>query len=214
MKVGTDGVLLGAWLRCDNARNVLDVGTGSGLIAMMVAQKNPEARIHGIDVSELAFKQAENNFLRCPWSDRLHSICGDFLLYPFTQKFDLIICNPPFFEAGIAISEEDRSKARNASFLPMDDMIQRMSVLLSSKGKVSMILPFDRKQVLENALLQSGLFISKKTQVYPNSQKKANRLLVEFGHDKGVVDESLLVVNKDGGGYTAEHRGLTKDFYL
>lgn len=214
MKVGTDGVLLGAWVECESAQRILDVGTGSGLIALMVAQRNPKAIIEAVDIDEQAIKTANLNFNESPWASRMHAKVADFLTYEPQKPFDLIVSNPPFFDHVEAGQKLERIKARSASHLPLEGLLQRTKSLLSKKGAAAFILPFTQMHDFEKISRDAGFYMSRLTELLPNENKGPNRFLCQIKIGNGDTAKDLLVVNEVGGGYTAEHRELTKAFYL
>lgn len=236
MKVGTDGVLLGAWaLKQQTPRRILDVGTGTGLIALMMAQRFPDAEIYAVEIDEDSAEEAEENFVHSPWGDRLHLIHGDFLTdtispipngvtyAPAENLFDLIICNPPFFTNGVEAPDPSRQQARHEAALTLDTFLLRAYPLLSPAGTIAIILPADRLQDLhssishisEQANLTSALYISRLCLLSTVPSKPSRRLLAEIHSGAGPTPQTESLTIHDGNGnFTQEYICLTKDFYL
>ena len=144
MKVGTDGVLLGAWAAVKQAQHILDIGTGTGLIAIMLGQRNAKAIIHGVEIDEIAFAQAYGNMDAAPWNDRLKAIHSSIQEFAKTQerKYDHIVRNPPFFSGGTFSNNQDRNSVRHTVKLPHGDLLNAVQKLLSVDGRFSVILPY------------------------------------------------------------------------
>ena len=152
MKVGTDGVLLGAWAPADGAERILDVGTGTGLIALQLAQRNPHARITAIEIDATAAGQAAENVSRSLWTDRVEVVCRDFRDYQPENRFDLIVSNPPYFIDALKCPDEQRCTARHAGNLNYDLLFRRSASLLKEQGVVSIIIPAEaEKTVVDTA---------------------------------------------------------------
>lgn len=213
MKVGTDGVLLGAWAKCQNAENILDIGTGSGLIALMLAQRS-SAEIEAIDIDEGAYKQARLNFLNSKFKNQLKAIHQSLQTYNPDKKYDLIVSNPPYFTNSLKSPIKERTKARHTDFLSLEELFEKSAYLLSEKGIISIIIPFvdfDRvNQIADKQLL----FLSRKTIVYPTPQSNPNRVLLEYSFRKKQIEETQLIVEISRHQYSDEFRNLTADYYL
>ncbi len=182
MKVGTDAVLLGAWSDSSDATTILDIGTGCGLIAIMMAQKNNSATITAIDIEENSIVEAKQNFNNTIWNHRLSAqqiSIQDFALST-TQKFDFIICNPPFFSRSTHSPNKIRHQARHTDTLPPLDFFKSCLALMADHGKISLILPFDSSSNWINAAETFGLYPSKMTNVFSYPTKPIERLIVEF----------------------------------
>lgn len=216
MKVGVDGVLLGAWAQLSTEESILDIGTGSGLIALMMAQKS-HAKITAIDIDEGAFQQASLNFKASQWSDRLlavHASLQDFHKNQF-QQFEHIITNPPFFNDSLRPAKNDRSQARHTDTLIHSELISIASEMLSSKGKISLILPCLEAENLIIEAAKCGLFCNRKTLIYSKPGVVAHRTLMEFGKSENSCIESELTIESEiRHSYNSVYKELTKDFYL
>jgi len=216
MKVGTDGVLLGAWADFSNARNILDIGTGTGLIALMAAQRS-NAEITAIEIEKNAAIQALSNFQNSPWSLRLtlETISlADFFLQN-TAKFDSIVCNPPYFSNSLKNPDSDRTLARHNDTLPLDDLLKLSEQMLSPAGKLSIILPGDTKNAIFKSCEKYGLFVNKLTEVKPNPHKEIKRILLEISKKNNTLQQNILCIElAERHCYSDDYINLTKDFYL
>ena len=217
MKVGMDGVLLGAWADPSGATRILDVGTGTGLIALMMAQKNNRAQIDAIEVDQEAFSEAVLNCKQSSWNDRIElELCS---LQEFTErtncKYDLIVSNPPFFTNGVKAPLESRAQARHSDSLPLDVLISGAADMLFEKGRIALVLPIESLQEIGVLADSNKLFISRLCRVKPNPTKPVFRILIELTNSECVIQESELMIEfEKHHDYTPEYRELTKDFYL
>ncbi len=217
MKVGIDGVLLGAWADIQNTALTLDIGTGSGLIALMIAQRNSTALIDAIDIEEPAVHQAEFNVEQSPWHNRIkvrNISLQDFV--PKTKnKYDLIVSNPPFFVNSLKAPLEERTNARHAYTLKHEELILLSKSILAPCGKICIILPVNEGESCADFAEKSGLFCSKKVYVFPKPGKQAKRILLEFCPEKkGTAVSHLTIETEIRHQYTPEFSNLAKDFYL
>ena len=215
MKVGTDGVLLGAWANAFKANNILDIGTGSGLIALMMAQKS-NAKIHAIDIDKNSINQAIENFKKSPWENRL--CAKDISLQEFiknqNKKFDLIISNPPFFVDSLKSPNKNKTASKHNVHLDFQELASGIKHLLSKDGKACLILPKTESTEFINQMLIEILHLQKIVDIYPKPGKPINRCLLEFGFDKIHRDESNLTIRNLDNTYTSEYIRLTQDFYI
>lgn len=215
MKVGTDGIILGAWANIDQVESVLDIGTGSGLIALMLAQRST-ARVHAVEVDELAWKQASENFNNAPWRDRLeafHTPVQDYAR-SYRGAYDLIVSNPPFFSGGVFSSKEERANVRHTIKLPNGDLLSAARNLLEVDGKFCVILPVIEGLRFKEMAKNYGLYCNRLTEVFPKADKKANRLLMQFEKTQKELVEDQFVIWADEGQYSERQIALTKEFYL
>lgn len=216
MKVGTDGILLGAWCKVKSAKEVLDIGTGTGLIALMIAQRTSSAIITAVEVDEESSKEAASNFNSSPWKERLHLSNLSIQNYSKVSKtdFDLIVCNPPFFSGGTLSSNQDKNTVRHTIKLSHQDLLRSVRSLLSSKGVFCVILPLIEGLRFIELANTYGFFCTKKTSVFAKEGKPVERLLIEFSKIKKDTESSNIIIYETEGGYTKEYKELTKDFYL
>ncbi|MBQ3910329.1 MAG: methyltransferase, partial [Muribaculaceae bacterium] len=165
MKVGTDGVLLGAWCNVTGARRVLDVGTGCGLIALMVAQRNQGAAVTAIDIDDEAVGEARVNVARSPWSDRVEALCVDFNDFAAQEPFDLIVSNPPFFTENVMAPDQSRNVARHSVSLTMEQLIGNSKPLLAHGGRLAFIAPTQQELNIRRCVLKAAMSISRLARV-------------------------------------------------
>jgi tRNA1Val (adenine37-N6)-methyltransferase len=216
MKVGTDGVLLGAWADVSSAKTILDVGTGSGLIALMLAQRC-EAMITAIDVETSAVEQANFNVANSPWANRITNI--EISLSEYVERpnvlFDLIVSNPPFFKASLTNPDKKRTIARHAELDFHNELILSAKKMLTSNGRICLILPVAEGNECIRFASEQSLFLTKKVQVYPKLSAPVKRLLLEFSISETSLIESDLVIESDSRHqYSDQFVQLVEDFYL
>jgi len=215
MKVGTDGVLIGAWANIENAERILDIGTGTGLITLMLAQRS-NAKITGIEIDPEAALQAQENAKQSPWPQQIEIIEGKFQDWALeiNQKWDHIVTNPPFFNNSLKAPDLQRNIARHSDMLSQEDLIQGVSIILSDKGKFSLILPYTEAQLFIVEAALKHLYCTSKVLVKPSPNKKANRVLMTFSKERCVNSEKEMVIRDSLNNYTPEFIELTKEFYL
>ena len=214
MKVGVDGVLLGAWADCRNIQFAMDVGTGSGLIALMLAQRS-HALIHAIDIDENACKQAEINFSNSPFHSRLSIESVAFQNFSSSVRYDLIVSNPPYFAQSLKSPDANRSLARHDEYLPLDVLIEKSASLLNPQGKAAFILPFDRWEKAQASALENRLFLCRKTLVSSLQDLPPKRVLLEYSlTNQGATEENSFYIGNEKQNYSKEYRALTEEFYL
>ncbi len=215
MKVGTDGVLLGAW--CPKGTRILDVGTGSGLIARMLMQRCPDAEIEGIDIDEAAVEQARENGVRA-FQARLQDWKKDEGLPVTGYGYDLIVSNPPYFQNSLKNPDKGRQTARHTDTLPFAELIRHSARLLKEGGQLALILPAEAEAEVRQLAAAENLFLTHVTRVYSKENKKAKRVLLTFqlkiGDFRFDILEDSLVLEDENGGRSEAYRQLTKDFYL
>lgn len=217
MKVGTDGVLLGAWTNTENVKLALDIGTGTGLIAIMLAQRNEIAQIHGIEIDTLACEQAQINMDNSPWKDRLSSINQSIQDYIKNNdiRYDLIVSNPPFFSGGTFSSNQDKNNVRHTIKLPHGDLLSAVRSLLAPEGHFSVILPLIEGLRFRELARTYQLYCSKLTEVHPKADHQVERLIMQFGKKEvGLHKDQLFIREGQTDQYTAEYQELTQAFYL
>lgn len=211
-RVGTDAVLLGALSSVVNAENILEVGSGSGIISLMLAQGNKSANILAIDIDKSANELSELNFENSPFSSRLTSRNIDFKKLSSAAKFDLIICNPPYFEV-TAQSDKDKS-ARQKIHLNFSELILNASRLLDEKGIFSVIIPAESGEEFEKLAFQNSLYLSKKIIIFGRENLKPKRLILEFKKEKTLTEISEFIIEKSPRKFSDDYLEITKDFHL
>lgn len=224
MKVGTDGVLLGCFVDEKlNVENVLDIGTGTGVLSLMMAQKFPEAIIEAIEVEPEAAKQAADNFARSLWHNRLTSVCQSFQEYHSltVRKFSLIVCNPPFYTSANKTKGNNqqhpnlqRARARFADFLPFDELLKGVQQLLATDGRFYVVLPVMEAGELKELCQQAGLQLIEIMEVTGREGALPNRLLMCWAkYVQPLVNKKLLMYKSDTTP-TEEYINFTREFYL
>ena len=214
MKVGTDGVLLGAWCPVDGVKRVLDVGTGCGVIALMVAQRNSQATIDAIDIDKDAIEETVINFKNSPWGDRLTAIKGDFNTMNTIKRYDLIISNPPYFTNGVLPTGDARTTARHTASLTYRQLIEGASRLLTENGMLSLISPSDAEGAIIEAATFASLPIRQLTRVIPVMGAAPKRSLWLLSRREMPYQERVLTIAHNDGTFTSEYVALTGAFYL
>jgi len=216
MKVGIDGVLLGAWVNIENAGRILDIGAGTGLIALMLAQRC-YLNIVAIDIDPDAILQARENVRNSPWADRIEvyeSSLQEFAMEP-TQLFDLIVSNPPYFVNSLKAPSESRTTARHTDSLTHEELIDNAIKLLSPTGRICLILPVKEGMQCVEFAESKGLHCTKQVAVFPKPNAAAKRLLLEFSFVPARKAESELIIESDVRHcYSPEFAELAKDYYL
>lgn len=216
MKVGTDGVLLGAWAKYPSkVCNVLDIGSGTGVIALMLAQRFSKAEVTGIDIVADAVLQASENFTNSIFTERLHAVHTDFMDFETSSKFDCIVSNPPFFTNGIVSPNEERKLARHAINFSFSKLFHKVANLLAAEGIFSMIIPIELKEEMLRESRLNGLFCNAICTVYPNFTKPPKRILLAFSLVQTEIKKEQLVIETEvRHQYMEEYKTLLKDFYL
>lgn len=219
MKIGTDGVLLGAWTAIkDNTFSILDIGAGTGVIALMLAQRSQAELIDALEIDEDAYEQCVDNFENSPWGDRVFCYHAD--LDEFTEEFedetyDLIVSNPPFFEPSLLEeTSEARKKARFYDALPFEDLLKNTAQLLSKKGTFQTIIPFSEYEDFIQLASKNQLYLQRVTYVKGNQTTPIKRVLLQLGFEKTPIEEQTLIIEKERHVYTEAYTELVKDFYL
>lgn len=210
-RVGTDGVLLGALANITNASKVLEVGTGTGLISLMLAQRNPNAEFLGIDINDEAVNLTQFNFENSPFTSRLKNILQDFKTFKTEEKFDLIVSNPPYFEA--SDSEKDKI-ARQTVELNFSQLISKSSTLLSENGIFSVIIPVEVGDGFIEICKENQLFLIRKIDSKGIENSKTKRLILEFSLTEKVLEESEFIIEKSPRQYSDQYLELTKEFHV
>lgn len=214
MKVSTDGCLFGGWVsRLASGPRVLDIGAGTGLLSLMIAQRNPYFDITGVELQSSSAEQGASNMAISPWASRLHMITGDINTQVFSQPFDVIVSNPPFFEGDLRGEQADRNLARHGDSLSLAQLVSVIHRNLTFDGMAALLLPFHRIEAALELGAALGLYCREKVLVRQTTGHGYFRgmLLLRRGVGECRVSE---VVIKEGEGYTGEFIGLLKDYYL
>lgn len=217
MKVGTDGVLLGAWAKIDGSeQRILDIGTGCGLIALMMAQRTIDANIDAVEIDSSSAEQAGENFAASEWSDRLELFHTDIKCFDRAEKYDLIISNPPFFVDSLLSPNMSRSNARHTTKLTFSELVNSVVRLLKQYGRYVMILPPDESEIFDNEAF-GQLSLVRRCSVHGRVDLPAKRYMNEYilyNDLSHFTDEKIVIEGEKRGDYSDEYRDLTADFYL
>ena len=219
MKVGTDGVLLGAWAPRSAIYRILDIGTGSGLIALMLAQRFTDAQIDAIDIDADACAQAAGNFASSPWADRLHATHCSLQDWQMVngKLYDLIVSNPPYFVDSLKNPDAARSTARHNDTLPFGELVTISAKLLAPGGTLAIIVPAEVEELLQDLVAAHQLQCSQRCYVHPKPGRPAKRVLLAWQRSSREIREirtEQLTLENEQGGRSEAYRQLTRDFYL
>ena len=214
MKVGTDGVLLGSWCPVKGVKHVLDVGTGCGVIALMIAQRNASAFITGIDIDHDAIEEATLNFKASPWSERLTAIEGDFNELQVPDNYDLIVSNPPYFTNGVLPAGDARTQARHTGTLSYRQLIEGAAHLLTDDGTLALITPTDAEGDIIEAATFASMPVRRLTRVIPVEGATPKRTLWILSRRDMTYREDTLTIAYRNGAFTSDYIALTGAFYL
>jgi len=220
MKVSTDGVLLGAWAPLPDKRRVLDIGTGSGLLSLMLAQRfaaeETPFTIDAMDIDLQAVQQAQENIDNTPWKANCHLWQQDLLAWDSSsiERYGLIICNPPYFAHGKSYRDTQREKARDSRRLDHQSLLNKVASLLTEDGFFSVILPLQESEHFANLARKTGWLLSQRCDVHEREERAAKRCLMTWCRYPIESKSECLVIRDEQGQYSAEFQRLTKEFYL
>lgn len=214
MKVGTDGCLLGGWFDCSGSKNILDIGCGSGLIAIMAAQRS-NATITGVEIDSDAAKQAIENVKNSPWLERIEIVNSNFLEYSTEKRFDTIVSNPPYFVNSLKCDKSSRTLARHSDSLNCKDFFAKCMEISTSDATVSIIIPSDIADEWRTAADENGFSTKRITYIKTTPTKMPKRVLMEFTRENvaGCIETTLIFENGRGE-YSEETKTILRDFYL
>jgi tRNA1Val (adenine37-N6)-methyltransferase len=221
MKVTTDACLFGGWVAEEiqsgtaPGKNILDIGTGSGLLALMVAQKNPEAIVDAIEIDDNAAAQAKENIASSPWNANVHIIQDDVKSYPFAKKYDYIISNPPFYENELRSNNRRRNIALHHEGLLLDELFFFIKKNLNTGGYFSLLLPNKRNDEMEVLLKKHSLFLTKKLFVRQSPNHDQFRIIIKGGLEAtmSIITDEISIMNENEH-YAPKFTALLKDYYL
>lgn len=215
MKVNTDSVLLGAWAEIpEGAKIGLDIGSGTGILALMITQRNPKIEMTGIEIEKNAFEESKINFKNSPYSKSVKAVNLPLQEFTPNQPIDLIISNPPYFINDLKNRDNNKSQARHTTSLTFMELIEFAKSNLSDKGLFSVILPKKESEIFLSLCRDKELHLTTIAFIKPNPSKIVNRVMMSYGHEKVVVKQQEFCVYESQGVYSQEHKKLTKDFYL
>ena len=210
-RVGTDGVLLGALCQVENAQKILEVGTGTGLISLMLAQRNANAEITALDLNEDAVKLAQENFKNALFSERLNVFHQDFKIFESQKEYDFVVCNPPFFEENNSVKD---ILARQQVELTFRNLIEKASKILSSEGIFSVIIPSESAQEFENLAEDFDLYLVRKVNIFGIENGVLKRSVLEFSKKKSALETLDFTIEKSPRKYSDQYLELTKEFHV
>jgi tRNA1Val (adenine37-N6)-methyltransferase len=216
MKVGTDGVLLGAWVTVPGSGRVLDIGTGTGLIALMIAQRSG-ASIEAIEINPDAAQQASENIAESPWAERIKVICISFQEFCklTLTKYDLIVCNPPFFSNSLKAKTHSRSLARHNDHLELTELVSGVQNLLNPTGHFCVILPAEKESEMTGLIKDNKIFPAKILRIRPVPAKDFKRVLMDFSFSPQQLSEAEMTIESGTRHqYSQEYCDLTGEYYL
>lgn len=217
MKIGTDGVLLGTWTNLDlQPQTILDIGAGTGVLSLMLAQRSPSADLEAIEIDEAAYEQCVENFEASPWADRLfcyHAGLDEFM-DEMEHPYDLIISNPPFYAEQVSSGDAARDRARQKQSLPFEELLQGVAKLLAPEGLFSTIIPYKEEADFIALAASFGLFPNRILRVRGNPSAALKRSLLEFRFKATKTLENELTIEVERHVYTEAYIDLTKAFYL
>jgi tRNA1Val (adenine37-N6)-methyltransferase len=216
MKVNTDGVILGAWAPVENTQSVLDIGSGTGVIAIMLAQRCPDANIIGVEIEPDASTQAKENCKNSPWSHRIEIIQDDFRHFQNNclNQFDLIVSNPPFFQQSLRNPDSKRHLARHNDSLSSRELISGVKNLLQPHGSFAVIIPYENIEIEDETWIQ-GLYLQQILSIRTRENKPFSRKILLFKTEKPVkIIQDTLTIHQATGAYSDDYKNLTKEFYL
>ncbi len=215
MKVGTDGVLLGAWADAEHAKTILDIGTGTGVIALMLAQRTGnDSHIDAVEIEESAFDQARENLLQSPWPEKISIYHTSIQNFQAGDNYDLIISNPPYFQNSQKPPDSKRLLTRHTDKLSFTDLITSVKRLLTNDGKFNVILPNQEGLIFVDLALNDKLYCTRQWSFRTRRDKPVERWLLEFSLIPHEKEEGEIVLYEHGEKWTDGYKDLTKHFYL
>lgn len=213
MKVGTDGVLLGAWFDFKENGSVLDIGTGTGLIALMAAQRGADSVV-AVEIDEKAARQATENVASSKWKDIVTVVHSDIACFSDDKRFDAVVCNPPFFRDSLRSPDSVRSQARHNDTLSYEKLAEMANYLLSDSGLFSLVLPYDMADTFISVAAKNGLYLCKRTNVVTRKGNLPKRVLLSLCKQVKVCVTDELVMFDELNNETSEYISIVRDFYL
>jgi tRNA1Val (adenine37-N6)-methyltransferase len=217
MKIGTDAVLLGAWASIEQQPfSILDIGAGTGILALMLAQRSQAEIIDAIEIDDLAYEQCVDNFEQSPWGDRLfcyHASLDEFV-EEIEDQYDLIVCNPPFYSEDYKTTSSQRDMARFQDAMPFEHLLESVSILLSKNGVFTVVIPFNEEVRFIETAQKFNLFPNKMLHIKGNPDSDIKRSLIEFSFHESETSIKSLIIEIERHQYTQDYVNLTKYFYL
>jgi len=217
MKIGTDGVLLGAWTSVQDAYSILDIGAGTGILALMLAQRSDAGQIDALEIDEDAYEQCVDNFENSSWADRLfcyHAALDEFVEEMEDEKYDLIISNPPFYTEDYKSGDTARNMARFADSLPFEELINFASELLSDEGSFAVIIPYSEEECFLKLSEKVNLFPNRITRVRGTENTPLKRSLLQLSFTEKPFSSNELILEVSRHEYTQDYQKMVAPFYL
>lgn len=214
MKVSTDACIQGAWTPINTqVKDVLDIGTGTGLLSLMLEQRNPGLQIDAIELDAEAAAQAKENISNSPWQDRINVIQADVLEYPFSKQYDMVICNPPFFQNSLLGPDDKRNNVRHTLSLTFDNLFDVISKVLKPSGYASILLPVAEHEIWSTLISNQAWGINKELRIVPRQDLEGNRVVSVCSPQRLQKIEESLQIYQAIGEYTHEFKRLMQPFY-
>ncbi len=212
LKVGTDAMVFGAFVNAEGKRNALDIGSGTGVLSLMVAQRNELLKIEGIEIDDGAIQDCHLNFETSKWSSNLMLHHGDFLNFDFKNQFDLIITNPPFYFNGLLSDSNSINLAKHNASLPFDNLFRKVSELLTPIGDFWIIIPYELEENISSLAENVGLIVNRKIIVFAKKDRPS-RLIFSFSNVEKPIIEDSIIIRESTGNYSDQYKSLTQDFH-
>lgn len=212
LKVGTDAMVFGAFVNTEGKRNALDIGSGTGVLSLMVAQHNELLKIEAIEIDKGAIQDCHLNFENSKWSKNLILHQGDFLNFEFKNQFDLIITNPPFYFNGLLSDSNTINLAKHNASLPFDKLFSKVPELLTPNGDFWIIIPNELEEIILSLAENVGLMLNRKITVFAK-QDRPSRLICSFSNVEKPITEESITIRESSGNYTDQYKSLTQDFH-
>ena len=218
MKVCTDACVLGAWADVENAERILDIGAGTGLLSLMIAQRSAAASIEAVELDTDAYAQAQENIANSPFKSRIAVFNAAIQEFSSDERYDCIVTNPPFFQSDLRSPDLKINKAHHSESLTFSGLLESVDRLLTGNGKWNILLPVDEGIIFQGLARKAGWFLQRKLTLFHQKDKKPFRLLMVFSKlelvDNRIVNQDLLIYGEDGKTYHREFQKLMKDYYL
>jgi len=214
MKVGTDSMILGSFIDSLNKTKGLDIGSGTGVLSLMIAQKNDIIDIIGVEVDDLAVIESIENFKKSKWGNRLKVVKDDFLNLNLEDEFDLIFSNPPYFQTTNQNFETRKAQARHESFLPVNSLLKKVKKILAPTGSFWVIIPFSDLSIWTEKAKNEGLFIQAQINIKGKIESSFNRSIISFGNNEVIFKSTEFIIRESSGNYSRAYIELTKDFHF
>ena len=214
MKVGTDAMVLGASINIQDKKRGLDVGSGTGVLALMCVQRNPELIIEAVELDEMASKECDYNFKKSNYSDQLSATHRDFLKFDSTQKFDLVLSNPPYFQSRLENDDKRKSNSRHERSLPKEKFVKRVASLMDIDGDFWIIVPYIDAHGWVDVAMENKLLLNRRVNLIGKEGGEYIRVILNFSFEKKNVTENELTIRDFTNNYTSDYIELTKEFHF